>query len=82
MLSIKNLLKVYVGGKKVVDNMIIDIELGDFIVFIGISGSGKIIVFRMINCMIEFIEGEIIIDGKNIKEFNLVEFCCSIGYVI
>ena len=31
MLSIKNLSKVYAGGKKAVDNMTIDIESGDFI---------------------------------------------------
>lgn len=41
MLSIKNLSKVYAGGKKAVDNMTIDIESGDFIAFIGTSGSGK-----------------------------------------
>ncbi|UTF14708.1 betaine/proline/choline family ABC transporter ATP-binding protein [Staphylococcus epidermidis] len=82
MLSIKNLSKVYAGGKKAVDNMIIDIESGDFIAFIGTSGSGKTTALRMINRMIESTEGEITIDGKNIKELNPVELRRSIGYVI
>nr|WP_229351837.1 betaine/proline/choline family ABC transporter ATP-binding protein [Staphylococcus epidermidis] len=82
MLSIKNLSKVYAGGKKAVDNMTIDIESGDFIAFIGTSGSGKTTVLRMINRMIESTEGEITIDGKNIKELNPVELRRSIGYVI
>lgn len=82
MLSIKNLSKVYAGGKKAVDNMTIDIESGDFIAFIGTSGSGKTTALRMINRMIESTEGEITIDGKNIKEFNPVELRRSIGYVI
>ena len=82
MLSIKNLSKVYAGGKKAVDNMTIDIESGDFIAFIGTSGSGKTTALRMINRMIEFTEGEITIDGKNIKELNPVELRRSIGYVI
>lgn len=82
MLSIKNLSKVYAGGKKAVDNMTIDIESGDFIAFIGTSGSGKTTALRMINRMIESTEGEIIIDGKNIKELNPVELRRSIGYVI
>lgn len=82
MLSIKNLSKVYVGGKKAVDNMTIDIESGDFIAFIGTSGSGKTTALRMINRMIESTEGEITIDGKNIKELNPVELRRSIGYVI
>ncbi|WP_126909377.1 betaine/proline/choline family ABC transporter ATP-binding protein, partial [Staphylococcus epidermidis] len=81
-LSIKNLSKVYAGGKKAVDNMTIDIESGDFIAFIGTSGSGKTTALRMINRMIESTEGEITIDGKNIKELNPVELRRSIGYVI
>ena len=82
MLSIKNLSKVYAGGKKALDNMTIDIESGDFIAFIGTSGSGKTTALRMINRMIESTEGEITIDGKNIKELNPVELRRSIGYVI
>lgn len=82
MLSIKKLSKVYAGGKKAVDNMTIDIESGDFIAFIGTSGSGKTTALRMINRMIESTEGEITIDGKNIKELNPVELRRSIGYVI
>ncbi|MDH9947062.1 betaine/proline/choline family ABC transporter ATP-binding protein [Staphylococcus epidermidis] len=82
MLSIKNLSKVYAGGKKAVDNMTIDIESGDFIAFIGTSGSGKTTALRMINRMIESTEGEITIDGKNIKDLNPVELRRSIGYVI
>ena len=42
---------------KAVDNMTIDIESGDFIAFIGTSGSGKTTALRMINRMIESTEG-------------------------
>ncbi|MBE7332121.1 betaine/proline/choline family ABC transporter ATP-binding protein [Staphylococcus haemolyticus] len=82
MLSIRNLSKVYAGGKKAVDNMNIHIESGDFIAFIGTSGSGKTTALRMINRMIESSEGEITINGKNIKDINAVELRRSIGYVI
>ena len=82
VLYIKNFSKEYSKGKKAVDNMTIDIESGDFIAFIGTSGSGKTTALRMINRMIESTEGEITIDGKNIKELNPVELRRSIGYVI
>lgn len=82
MLSIKNLSKVYAGKKRAVDNMNIDIEEGDFVAFIGTSGSGKTTALRMINCMIESTEGEITINGKNIRQMNAVELRRSIGYVI
>lgn len=82
MLSIKNLSKVYSGGKRAVDNISLDINAGEFIAFIGTSGSGKTTALRMINRMIESTEGQIKIDGKDISTMNGVELRRSIGYVI
>ncbi|MGJ5713007.1 betaine/proline/choline family ABC transporter ATP-binding protein [Staphylococcus auricularis] len=82
MLSIKNLSKVYAGGKKAVDNISIDIENGSFVAFIGTSGSGKTTALRMINRMIEATEGQITMDGKDVRNMNPVALRRSIGYVI
>lgn len=82
MLSIKNLSKVYGGTKKAVDNISLEIESGEFIAFIGTSGSGKTTALRMINRMIEATEGEIAINGKNVRKMNAVELRRKIGYVI
>lgn len=82
MLSIKNLSKVYGGTKKAIDNISLEIESGEFIAFIGTSGSGKTTALRMINRMIEATEGEIAINGKNVRKMNAVELRRKIGYVI
>ncbi|MGJ5681965.1 betaine/proline/choline family ABC transporter ATP-binding protein [Staphylococcus equorum] len=82
MLSIKNLSKVYGGGKKAVDNISLDVESGEFIAFIGTSGSGKTTALRMINRMIEATEGQITINGKDVRKMNPVELRRKIGYVI
>lgn len=82
MLSIKNLSKVYAGNKKAVDNMTIDIQQGEFVAFIGTSGSGKTTALRMINRMIEATEGQIMINGKDVRQMNPVQLRRSIGYVI
>lgn len=82
MLSIKNLSKVYGGGKKAVDNISVDVESGEFIAFIGTSGSGKTTALRMINRMIEATEGQITINGKDVRKMNPVELRRKIGYVI
>ncbi|MDN6066080.1 MAG: betaine/proline/choline family ABC transporter ATP-binding protein [Staphylococcus equorum] len=82
MLSIKNLSKVYGGGKKAVDNISLDVEFGEFIAFIGTSGSGKTTALRMINRMIEATEGQITINGKDVRKMNPVELRRKIGYVI
>lgn len=82
MLSIKNLTKIYGGKNKAVDDISLDIEQGEFIAFIGTSGSGKTTALRMINRMIEPTSGSIEIDGKDVMQMNPVELRRSIGYVI
>lgn len=82
MLSIKNLSKIYSGNKKAVDNMSIDIQSGEFVAFIGTSGSGKTTALRMINRMIEATDGQITMDGKDIRKMDPVELRRGIGYVI
>ncbi len=57
-------------------------EKGEFICFIGTSGSGKTTCMRMINRMNEPTEGKILIDGQDIQSLNPVELRRKIGYVI
>lgn len=82
MLKLEHLSKVYKGGKKAVDDLNIEIEKGEFIAFIGTSGSGKTTALRMINRMIEPTSGAITLDGENLLKKNVVTLRRSIGYVI
>ena len=82
MIEFKDLTKKFTGGKIAVDSLNLTFNDGEFIVFIGTSGSGKTTSMRMINRMIEPSSGEILIDGKNIKDMNAVELRRQIGYVI
>src|SRR5699024_7618409 len=58
------------------------LKKGEFIAFIGTSGSGKTTALRMINRMIEPTSGTIEINGKDVTHMNPVELRRSIGYVI
>nr|WP_263312941.1 betaine/proline/choline family ABC transporter ATP-binding protein [Mammaliicoccus sp. Marseille-Q6498] len=82
MLSIQDLTKVYRGGKKAVNGITMEIESGEFIAFIGTSGSGKTTALRMINRMIEPTSGSIILNGKDLSKMNPVNLRRNIGYVI
>lgn len=82
MLSFKNISKTYGGSKKAVDNISLDINEGEFIAFIGTSGSGKTTALRMINRMIEPTSGTITKNGEDISKKNPVELRRGIGYVI
>lgn len=64
------------------DDVTIDIQDGEFVAFIGTSGSGKTTALRMLNRMIEPTSGTITIDGKDVSKMNPVELRRSIGYVL
>lgn len=53
LLSLQHLRKEYPGGKVAVDDVNLDVEAGEFICFIGTSGSGKTTTLRMINRMLD-----------------------------
>lgn len=82
MIEFKNVTKVFKGGKKAVDNVNISFEKGEFVCFIGTSGSGKTTTMRMLNRMIEPTSGQILIDGKDISKQDPVQLRRGIGYVI
>jgi len=58
-------------GKKVIDNVSLDIFPGETFIIMGCSGSGKSTLLRLMNGTIEPEEGEVLIKGKNI--YNISE---------
>ena len=82
MIEFQNVSKIYRGGKIAVEDINLSFEQGEFICFIGTSGSGKTTSMRMINRMTEPSKGKILIDGQDIQKLNPVELRRKIGYVI
>ncbi len=67
MLEIKNFSKSYAAGKKAADNVSISVEPGDIYGFIGHNGAGKSTTIRSVVGVLQFEEGEILIDGHSVK---------------
>ncbi len=74
--------KSYEDGTKAVDSLHLEIKKGEFFVLIGPSGCGKTTTMKMINRLIETTEGSILIDGKDIQQYNINELRWNIGYVL
>ncbi|MDO4298643.1 MAG: ABC transporter ATP-binding protein [Lachnospiraceae bacterium] len=68
MLEIRNLTKIYKGGKRAVSNMSLSVEAGDIYGFIGHNGAGKTTAIKCIVGIHDFNEGEIFINGISIRE--------------
>lgn len=82
MIEFQHVSKFYKGGKVAVDDINLSFDKGEFICFIGTSGSGKTTSMRMINRMTDPSKGKILIDGQDIQKINPVELRRQIGYVI
>lgn len=68
MLKIQNLTKCYKGSDKGVHQLNMHINKGDIYAFIGHNGAGKTTTLKCVTGIHDFDEGEIIIDGINIRE--------------
>lgn len=65
-LKFENVKKVYSSKVVAVENFDLEINKGEFIVFLGPSGCGKTTILRMIAGLETVTEGDIILDGKSI----------------
>jgi len=69
-LELKNITKVYPNGTKAINETSLNIEHGEFMVFVGPSGCGKSTLLRMIAGLEDITEGEIDLDGKTINKID------------
>ena len=67
-LSLKNVNKIYPNGFHAVHNFNLDIEEGEFVVFVGPSGCGKSTTLRMIAGLENISSGEFLINGERANE--------------
>ena len=79
MIKIKGVSKYY-GNKKALDNVSFEVKQGEIFAFIGHNGAGKTTLIKSICGILDFEEGEILIDGKSIKE-NPIECKKEMAYI-
>ena len=66
----------------VVKGINLTIQEGEFVILIGPSGCGKTTTLKMLNRLIPMDSGDILINGKSIKEQEPELLRRNIGYVI
>ncbi len=69
-LTLKNINKIYPNGFHAVHNFNLEIEKGEFIVFVGPSGCGKSTTLRMIAGLEDITNGDFYIEGKRANEMG------------
>ena len=81
MIEVRNLVKKY-GNHVAVDHLNFTVEKGKIYGFLGPNGAGKSTTMNMITGYIASTEGDILIDGHNLKDFNRSELRQMFGMVL
>ena len=66
MLEVRNLTKVFPNGTRALNDLSVTIPDGQFVVVIGLSGSGKSTFLRCINRLVEPTSGQVILHGEDV----------------
>ena len=78
----KNVSFKYSGADEyVLENISFKVENGETIAFIGSTGSGKSTLINLIPRFYDATEGEVLIDGINVKEYTEEALYNKIGYI-
>ncbi len=78
----KNVSFTYPGGSgNVLSNVSFKADKGETVAFIGSTGSGKTTLMNLIPRFYDASEGEVLVDGVNVKDYELEALYARIGYV-
>ncbi|MCC3216685.1 MULTISPECIES: ABC transporter ATP-binding protein [Chryseobacterium] len=81
-IEFRNVSYVYPNtGIKALDNLSFKVKAGESLAIMGKTGSGKSTIALLLCRLIDPTEGEILIDGKNLKDHNLENYRNFIGYI-
>jgi len=81
-IEFKNVSYVYPNtGISALENLSFTVKAGESLAIMGKTGSGKSTIALLLCRLIDPTEGEVLIDGKNLKEHNLDNYRKFIGYI-
>jgi osmoprotectant transport system ATP-binding protein len=79
----RNVTKRYPGqAVPAVSDLSLTIAPGEVCVLVGPSGAGKTTAMKLVNRLIDIDEGDITIDGRSVRDLDVIELRRGIGYVI
>jgi osmoprotectant transport system ATP-binding protein len=69
-------------GRELLHNLNLQVQRGETLVLLGRSGSGKTTTLKLINHLLTPSEGELRVDARPIREWDVIRLRRMIGYVI
>ena len=70
------------NGNEVLHSLDLEARRGEILVLLGRSGSGKTTALKLINRLREQSSGEVLVDGRSTREWDVIQLRRHIGYAI
>ncbi len=81
-IQFKNVNFSYSNGKRVINNLSLNIKPGQTVAFVGASGAGKSTIANLLSRFYDIESGEILIDENNVNHFTLSSLRNQIAVVL
>ncbi|MBI1305822.1 MAG: ATP-binding cassette domain-containing protein [Bacteroidetes bacterium] len=72
----------YTEGEEIIKGISFDVPAGKTLAIVGATGSGKSTIVNLLTHFYQINKGEILIDGKNINDWNLKSLRSQIAFVL
>jgi len=70
------------GGRAILRDLNLSVQRGETLVFLGKSGSGKTTTLKLVNRLLSPSSGDVRVDGKSVRDWDVIRLRRMIGYVI
>jgi osmoprotectant transport system ATP-binding protein len=82
VVEFSNVSYILPDGRKILQELTFEARRGEILVLLGRSGSGKTTALKLINRLLELSSGELRVDGRETKDWDVIELRRHIGYAI
>src|SRR5438477_5203429 len=70
------------NGRELLHDLNLEVRRGETLVLLGRSGSGKTTTLKLINRLLSSSTGEVLVEGRSTREWDVIRLRRMIGYVI
>src|SRR5271155_1535575 len=70
------------SGQSLLMDLNLTVRRGETLVLLGRSGAGKTTALKLINRLLDATEGEVLVEGKSVSEWDPIALRRRIGYVV
>lgn len=81
-IEFRNVSYRYNSARNLLNHLTLDVHRGETLVLLGRSGSGKTTSLKLINHLLVPSEGEVRVEGRTTREWDVIRLRRGIGYVI